>query len=72
MSKDEYLITDAPLESVDCFCNAYDFGQLFPTEYIIWLIQLSLVSLSVLLHLRQLEPVLRLRMYSFVWHLVPV
>ena len=29
MSKDEYLITDAPLKALTFFCNANDFRQLF-------------------------------------------
>ena len=31
MSKDEYLITDAPLKALTIFCNAYDSGKFFPT-----------------------------------------
>ena len=45
MSKDEYLITDAPLKALTVFVNAHDLGQLFFNKYIIWLIQSSLVSL---------------------------
>ena len=32
MSKDEYLITDAPLKALTAFCNAYDSGQLLSTS----------------------------------------
>ena len=32
MSKDEYLITDAPLKALTVFCNAYDSRQFFSTS----------------------------------------
>ena len=48
MSKDEYLITDAPLKALDGLCNADDSRQLFFSKYTIWLIPLSSVSLGLL------------------------
>ena len=44
MSKDEYLITDAPLKALTIFAMPMILGSFF-SKYIIWLIQLSLVSL---------------------------
>ena len=58
MSKDEYLITDKPLKALTIFAMP--------------MIRLSSVSLSVLLHWQQSVPVRHLRMFSYVWHLVPV
>ena len=56
MSKDEYLITDAPLKALTVFAMPVILGSFFH-KYIIWLIPLSSVSLWDPLHLRQLEPV---------------
>lgn len=44
MSKDEYLITDAPLKALTVFAMPMILGSFF-NKYIIWLIQSSLVSL---------------------------
>lgn len=57
MSKDEYLITDAPLKALTFFCNANDSGQFFFSKYIIWLTPSSLVSLLAPPHLRLSVPV---------------
>ena len=45
MSKDEYLITDAPLKALTVFAMPMIFGQHFFNKYIIWLIQSLLASL---------------------------
>ena len=66
MSKDEYLITDAPLKALTVFAMPMILGSFFQQVYNIGLILLSLVSLSAHLHLRQSVPVLHLRMSSFV------
>ena len=66
MSKDEYLITDAPLKALTVFAMPMILGSLFFSKYIIWRILLSSVSLLAPLHLRQLVPVLHLRMSLFV------
>ena len=66
MSKDEYLITDAPLKALTVFAMPMILGSFFQQVY-----NMADSIIVGLLHLRQLEPVLRLRMYSFVWHLVP-
>ena len=65
MSKDEYLITDAPLKALTVFAMPMILGSFF-NKYIIWLILLLLVSLLAHLHLLQLVPAPHLRMYSFV------
>ena len=65
MSKDEYLITDAPLKALTVFAMPMILGSFF-SKYIIWRILLSSVSLLAPLHLRQLVPVLHLRMSLFV------
>lgn len=70
MSKDEYLITDAPLKALTVFAMPMILGSFF-NRYIIWLTQLLSVSLSVHLHLRLSEHALLSQMYLFVWHLVP-
>lgn len=44
MSKDEYLITDAPLKALTVFATAMIWAAFF-NKYIIWLIQSLLVSL---------------------------
>ncbi len=46
MSKDEYLITDAPLKALTVFAMPMILGSFFSfNKYIIWLILSSLVSL---------------------------
>ena len=70
MSKDEYLITDAPLKALTVFAMPMILGSFFQQVYN-WLTQLLSVSLSDHLHLRLSEPALLSQMYLFVWHLVP-
>ena len=65
MSKDEYLITDAPLKALTVFAMPMILGSFFQQVYN-WLILLLLVSLLAHLHLLQLVPAPHLRMYSFV------
>lgn len=49
MSKDEYLITDAPLKALTVFAMPMILGSFF-SRYTIWLTPLSSVSLWVPLH----------------------
>ena len=65
MSKDEYLITDAPLKALTVFAMPMILGGFFQKS-IIWLILLLLVSLLAHLHLLQSVPAPHLRMCSFV------
>ena len=65
MSKDEYLITDAPLKALTVFAMPMILGSFFQQVYNMADL-LSLVSLLAHLHLRQSAPVLHLRMSSFV------
>ena len=58
MSKDEYLITDAPLKALTVFAMPMILGSFF-SKYIIWLIPSSSVSLWVLPHLQLSVPVQR-------------
>ncbi len=58
MSKDEYLITDAPLKALTVFAMPMILGSFFQ-QYTIWLIPLSSVSLLAPPHLRLSVPVQR-------------
>ena len=62
MSKDEYLITDAPLKALTVFAMPMILGSFFQQIYNM----ADSISLLAPLHLRQLVPVLHLRMFSFV------
>ena len=65
MSKDEYLITDAPLKALTVFAMPMIFGSFFQQVYN--MADSIIVGQFVdLLPLRLLVPVLPLRMYSFV------
>ena len=70
MSKDEYLITDKPLKALTIFAMPMILGSFFQQVYN--MADSIIVSLSVLLHWQQSVPVRHLRMFSYVWHLVPV
>nr|WP_330420451.1 hypothetical protein [Roseburia sp. AF25-25LB] len=65
MSKDEYLITDAPLKALTVFAMPMIFGSFFQQVYNMAdsIIVGQFVGSSAL---RLLVPVLPLRMYSFV------
>ena len=69
MSKDEYLITDAPLKALTVFAMPMILGSFFQQVYN--MADSIIVSLSVHLHLRLSEHALLSQMYLFVWHLVP-
>ena len=56
MSKDEYLITDAPLKALTVFAMPMILGSFF-SKYITWPTPLLSVSLLVLLHLQLSVPV---------------
>lgn len=56
MSKDEYLITDAPLKALTVFAMPMILGSFF-SRYTIWLTPLSSVSLWVPLHWQRWVPV---------------
>ncbi len=65
MSKDEYLITDAPLKALTVFAMPMILGSFFQQVYN--MADSIIVGQFVgSLHLRQLVPVLHLRMSSFV------
>ena len=65
MSKDEYLITDAPLKALTVFAMPMILGSFFQQVYNM-ADSIIVVSLLAPLHLRQLVPVLHLRMSLFV------
>ena len=56
MSKDEYLITDAPIKALTVFAMPMILGSFFQQVYNM-ADSIIVVSMSVLLHLRQLAPV---------------
>lgn len=56
MSKDEYLITDAPLKALTVFAMPMILGSFF-SKYTIWPTLLLSASLLVLLHLQLSVPV---------------
>ena len=56
MSKDEYLITDAPLKALTVFAMPMILGSFF-SKYTIWPTPLLSDSLLVLLHLQLSVPV---------------
>ena len=62
MSKDEYLITDAPLKALTVFAMPMILGSFFQQIYNM----ADSIILLVLRHLRLSVPVLHLRMFSFV------
>ena len=64
MSKDEYLITDAPLKALTVFAMPMILGSFFQQVYN-WPIQSSSVNLSVLLHLPPWVLVPHLQMFLF-------
>ena len=66
MSKDEYLITDAPLKALTVFAMPMILGSFFQQVYNMAdsIIVGQYVGSSALAR--------HLRMYLFVWHLVPV
>ena len=65
MSKDEYLITDAPLKALTVFAMPMILGSFFQQVYNM-ADSIIEVSLLVRLHWRQSVPALHLRMSSFV------
>ena len=70
MSKDEYLITDAPLKALTVFAMPMILGSFFQQVYNM-ADSIIVGSMSDHLHLRLLAHVPPLQMYSFVWHSVP-
>ena len=70
MSKDEYLITDAPLKALTVFAMPMILGSFFQQVYN--MADSIIVGQYVRLHLRLSVHARHLRMYLFVWHLVPV
>ena len=69
MSKDEYLITDKPLKALTIFAMPMILGSFFQQVYNM---ADSIIVGQFLLHWQQSVPVRHLRMFSYVWHLVPV
>ena len=71
MSKDEYLITDAPLKALTVFAMPMILGSFFQQVYNMAdsIIVGQYVGSS---HLRLSVHARHLRMCLFVWHLVPV
>ena len=70
MSKDEYLITDAPLKALTVFAMPMILGSFFQQVYNMAdsIIVGQFVGSSAL---RLSEHALLSQMYLFVWHLVP-
>ena len=65
MSKDEYLITDAPLKALTVFAMPMILGSFFQQIYNM-ADSIIVGQFVVLRHLRLSVPVLHLRMFSFV------
>ena len=66
MSKDEYLITDAPLKALTVFAMPMILGSFFQQVYN--MADSIIVGQFVPPRLRQLVPVQHLPMFLFVWH----
>ena len=71
MSKDEYLITDAPLKALTVFAMPMILGSFFQQVYNM-ADSIIVGQLLVPPRLRQLVPVQHLPMFLFVWHWAPV